>query len=179
MFIYMAYHNTTKQKLSTGPLSTSVKRTDGKFDLFHQGSGFAEAGSGASESHKNLVGAIPYVYKCGVRLRGPRSYSGVWAASSASLPPSKFIDLLELETHRAVRANRCESREDFWFPMFIYMAYPNTNKQKCPLVPFLRRSNAQTGNLTFSTRVRVLPKRGSGASESHENLDCADRKSVV
>ena len=36
------------------------------------------------------------------------------------------------------------------------MAYPNTTKQKCPLVPFLRRSNGQTGSLTtFSTRVRV------------------------
>ena len=40
----MAYPNTNKQKMSTGPLSTSVERTDGKFDLFHQGSGFAEAG---------------------------------------------------------------------------------------------------------------------------------------
>ena len=31
--------------MSTGPLSTSVDRTDGKFDdLFHQGSGFTEAG---------------------------------------------------------------------------------------------------------------------------------------
>ena len=29
----MAYPNTTKQKMSTGPLSTSVKRVDGKFDL--------------------------------------------------------------------------------------------------------------------------------------------------
>ena len=30
--------------VTTGPISTSVEQTDGKFDLFHQGSGFAEAG---------------------------------------------------------------------------------------------------------------------------------------
>ena len=41
----MNYPNTTNQKSPmVYPHSTSVKGVDGKFDFFHQGSGFAEAG---------------------------------------------------------------------------------------------------------------------------------------
>ena len=87
MFISMDYPNTTKQKMSTGLLSTSVERTDGKFDLFHQGSGFAEAGLWSIGIPQKPSWCNTICIKCGVRLGGPRTYSGVWAASSASLPP--------------------------------------------------------------------------------------------
>src|SRR5664279_3702052 len=60
-----AYHNTTKQKVRlVYPHSTPVMSVDEKFDFFSNGARVSpEWGSGALESHQNLGGAIPYVYK--------------------------------------------------------------------------------------------------------------------
>ena len=97
-------------------------------------------GSGESESHKNLDGAIPYVYNCGGRFRGPRSTIGGEGQDPTSecgrlhrhhFLPSKFIDLLELETHPSGEPEGILLR---FLVSNVPMAYPNTSKKKIPLV---------------------------------------------
>ena len=84
----MDYPNRTKQKYPiVYPLSTPVPVVDEKDRLFTCGARVSpERGTGASESHQNLGGAIPCVYKCVLGCRCTIFHSGVCPASPA--PPS-------------------------------------------------------------------------------------------
>ena len=144
--------------MSTGPLSTPVERSDGKFDLFHQGSSFVEAGLWSigipqkpSWCNNICIQVWSDVERAEILLRSVGGFIGITSS------------LVSLSTYQSskhtLRANRSESRKDFWFPMFIYMAYPNTTKQKCPLVPFSMLVERTDGKFDIF-------HRGSGFSEA-------------
>ena len=73
------YPNPTKQKDPLRyPLSTSAPAVDGKTRVFYSGSRVSpERGSGTSEPHQKLGGAISHVYKCVLGCRCPRSFPEV------------------------------------------------------------------------------------------------------
>ena len=99
---YGLYPNTTKQKSPlVYPLSTSVNGLDGKFDLFHQGPGFAEAGLwsiGISQKPRWCHTICIQVWCEVERAEDPTPACGRLHRHHFALH-SKFIDLLELETH--------------------------------------------------------------------------------
>ena len=86
--------------------------------------------------------------------------------------PSEFV---ELEHETPHRANQRESRGDLG-KIWVYhvpMVYPNTTEEKGPSVYPLSTSAMWGGGrrnmLTFSTGIRVSPKRDTGASKSKQN----------
>src|SRR5664279_482562 len=90
----MDYPNTTKQKYPlVYPLSTAVPVVDEEDWLFSGGARVSpERGSGALESHQNLGGAIPCVYKCVLGCICTRLHSGVCPASPCLLYTSDAAD---------------------------------------------------------------------------------------
>ena len=114
----MAYPNTTKQKIPlVYPHSMSVKGVDGKFDLFPPVSGFRRSGAECVRLHRH------------------------------HFLPSKFIDLLELETHPSDEPEGILRR---FFVFHVPMAYHNITKKNSPLVyPLLMSVKGVDGKFEF------------------------------
>src|SRR5664279_4324093 len=138
----MDYPNTTKQKYPlVYPLSTAVPVVDEKDRLFSGGARVSPLrGSGASESHQNLGGAIPCVYKCVLGCRCTRLHSGVCPASPA--PPSLYrVSGLAARNSHFGRTGRnlVKSWGRYWFWVLLWTTLTQPRKKIHLSTPFRRR----------------------------------------